>query len=49
MIIQILKNGVPIKELNYTPKTLQRDWDTAYDMAGGMWNGVDTFTVILLN
>ncbi len=45
MKIQILKNGSPIKELSYTPQTLQKVFNKAVDIAGGLWNGVDKFTV----
>jgi len=43
--IQILKNGNPIKELPYTPQTLQKVFNKAMNIAGGLWNGVDKFTV----
>jgi hypothetical protein len=48
MIIQILKNGSPIKEFPYTSQTLQKVYNKAVNIAGGKWNGVDEFVVKVL-
>jgi hypothetical protein len=45
MKVVILKNGSVIREFPSTAITLQRVFNTAHDIAGGLWNGVDTFSV----
>lgn len=46
--IQILKNEKLIKQFTCTEKMLQKYFDFAIDIAGGMWNGKDEFKVIIL-
>lgn len=46
--IQILKNGQPIMQRFCTEKMKQRTWDHMVDLAGGMYNGVDKISVIIL-
>lgn len=43
--IKILKNGNLIKQFTCPKKMLQKYFNLAYDIAGGMWNGKDEFTV----
>jgi len=45
--INILKNGKSIKGLRCVPSMKDKYFAMAIDMAGGMWNGVDKFTVKL--
>lgn len=45
--IQILKNGKLVKQFFCTPKMLQKYFDLAVDIAGGMYNGKDQFTVTI--
>jgi hypothetical protein len=46
--IQILKNEKVIKQFFCTEKMLQKYFDLAYDIAGGMYNGKDQFKIIIL-
>lgn len=43
--IQILKNGQPIREFRCTEELLQKAFAKAHSIAGGLWNGVDAFSV----
>ena len=43
--IQILKNGQTIKEFKCVDKFLQKTFAKAHSIAGGLWNGVDAFSV----
>ena len=43
--IQILKNGQPIKEFKCTEALLQKTFNKAHSIAGGLWNGMDAFSV----
>lgn len=43
--IQILKNGQSIKEFKCTEALLQKTFAKAHSIAGGLWNGVDAFSV----
>lgn len=43
--IWVLKNNRIVKEFWATKETLQKVFNMAHDVAGGMWNGVDTFKV----
>jgi hypothetical protein len=45
--IEITRNGTVIKSFT-CPKTLQQSYFAeAHSMAGGMWNGVDEFKVLV--
>ena len=45
--ISILKNGKGIRQFTcYNKKMAENYWNYAIDLAGGMWNGKDEFTVI---
>jgi hypothetical protein len=46
-VIKILKNGITIKTIPYTVVTLQRCFNQAHSIAGGLWNGVDEFKVVI--
>lgn len=47
--IQILKNGKLVKQF-FSPKNMFQKWHShALDVAGGMYNGKDKFTVISEN
>lgn len=46
-IIQIKKNGIVIHETRCNKFRLNRLNKRAVDYAGGCWNGVDTFTVLI--
>jgi hypothetical protein len=43
--ISILKNNKVIKQFKCTQAKKQSVFNKAVDMAGGMWNGVDDFSV----
>jgi hypothetical protein len=43
--IQILKNGNVIKKISCPKIFLQKYFEVAMDIAGGMYNGTDEFTV----
>jgi hypothetical protein len=43
--IQILKNGQPLKEFKCVEKLIQKTFAKAHSIAGGLWNGVDAFSV----
>jgi hypothetical protein len=43
--VQILKNGQPLKEFKCEEKKLHITFATAHSIAGGLWNGVDAFSV----
>ena len=45
--IKILKNGQTVKQFSCTQKMMQKYFDLAADIAGGMWNGKDEFKVII--
>lgn len=45
MSVQIFKNGKLIQTFPCTQKNVNKVWDKAYDIAGGMWNGKDKFLV----
>ena len=45
--VQILKNGKLIKQFSCPVNMVQKYFDLAYDIAGGMWNGEDKFTVVI--
>ena len=47
MNVKIVKNGVVIRSYPYTHNTMQKVFDKAQDIAGGMWNGKDEFRVII--
>lgn len=46
--VQILKNGKLVRQFYCPVKFQQRYFDLAYDIAGGMYNGVDEFTVVVI-
>jgi hypothetical protein len=46
--IVILKNNQIIKTYITGGSDIQRTFDKAVDIAGGMWNGVDIFTVKIM-
>jgi hypothetical protein len=46
--IQILKNGQLVRQFSAPANMVQKYFDLAYDIAGGMYNGKDKFTVIIL-
>lgn len=41
----ILKNSKIVKEFNASEQTLQNVFSKAVNLAGGMWNGKDKFSV----
>jgi len=43
--IHILKNGDILRKISCPKKLLQKYFDLAMDIAGGMYNGTDVFTV----
>lgn len=43
--VEIKKNGKVIKSFVCKESDLQKTFNKAYDMAGGLWNGTDKFTV----
>jgi hypothetical protein len=43
--IQILKNGDVLKKISCSKKFIQKYVEVAMDIAGGMYNGTDEFTV----
>jgi hypothetical protein len=43
--VEIKKNGKVIKSFLCKKSDLQKTFNTAHDMAGGMWNGTDVYTV----
>lgn len=45
--IQILKNGKLVKQFFCPAKMMQKYFDLAHDIAGGMYNGKDKFTVTI--
>ena len=45
--VQTLKNGNLVKQFTCPAKMQQKYFNLAIDMAGGMWNGKDKFTVII--
>jgi len=45
MSIQILKNGKVVKSYPCTPSTMQKVFNKVHNIAGGMWNGKDNFSV----
>lgn len=45
MSIQILKNGKVVFVFPCTPSTMQKTLNKVHDIAGGMWNGKDNFSV----
>jgi hypothetical protein len=45
--VQILKNNVVIKTLLCIESKLQSTFNRAHNMAGGMWNGTDEFTIVV--
>jgi len=45
--VKILKNGSVIKQFTCQEKMQQKYFSHAVDIAGGMWNGVDKFTVVI--
>ena len=48
MKVNVLKNGVIVKQFPATESTYQRVYQKAVNIAGGMWNGVDKFSVIVV-
>ena len=48
IIIQIKKNGAVIKTITSTTSKLEETFNEARDIAGGMWNGVDKFSVTVI-
>lgn len=46
-VIKILKNGIAIRTIPYTVATLQRNFNKAHSIAGGLWNGKDEFKVVI--
>lgn len=46
--INILKNGKSIKEFRCVASMKDEYFAMAFDIAGGMWNGKDKFSVKLL-
>jgi hypothetical protein len=46
--VVIKKNGNVIKSFESSETKLQSTFNKAVNMAGGMWNGVDTFTVSII-
>ena len=45
--IKILKNGQSIKQFTSPIKMKQKYFELAMDIAGGMYNGVDEFKVVI--
>jgi hypothetical protein len=45
--IQILKNDAVIKTLSCVESKLQSTFNRAHNIAGGMWNGTDVFTIVV--
>ncbi len=45
--VQILKNGKVVKEFESHPMQVQSVFNSAVNIAGGMWNGKDTFKVVI--
>lgn len=45
MTINILKNGKSIREFRCVPSMRNKYFAMAVDIAGGMWNGKDKFSV----
>lgn len=47
IIISILKNGNVIRKFKTIPANKDKAFAHVYDIAGGMWNGKDEFTVTI--
>jgi hypothetical protein len=47
--IEILKNGKMVRQFICKESDLQKKFEYAVDIAGGMWNGKDNFKVVILN
>lgn len=45
--VQILRNNVVLITLECIESKLQATTNRAYDIAGGMWNGTDVFTIVV--
>jgi hypothetical protein len=43
--VKILKNGSSVRQFSCPLSMQQKYFDHAVNMAGGMWNGKDKFTV----
>jgi hypothetical protein len=43
--VNILKNGKVIQSFKTTEANLQSTLEVAWDIAGGMWNGVDVLKI----
>jgi hypothetical protein len=43
--VEIKKNGKVIKTFLCKKSDLQKTFNKAHNVAGGLWNGTDTFTV----
>ena len=43
--VQILKNGALVRQFSCPEKMMQKYFDLAMDIAGGLYNGIDSFTV----
>ena len=46
--VKILKNGNTIKQFTCPEKMQQKYFELAHDIAGGMWNGKDEFTIVII-
>lgn len=44
--IEILKNGVSVREFLCSEKDFQKVFIRAQTMAGGLWNGSDEFSIV---
>lgn len=44
--IEILKNGVSVRKFLCNEKDFQKMFDRAHNIAGGLWNGVDKFSIV---
>lgn len=45
--IKINKNGKTIRQFTCSVSMHQKYFDLAYDIAGGLWNGIDVFEIII--
>jgi len=48
-LVQILKNGKPVKQFSCPVSMVQKYFQLAVDIAGGMYNGKDKFVVKIID
>jgi hypothetical protein len=45
--ITILKNGITFKTFKCEQNKVQKTFNRAFNMAGGMWDGINEYNVII--